>query len=233
MRCPRHSRRGRGGVAVEVDGPAAVGAAGRRRADPARRRPPPGRRGAGRAAGKGAKSSGRMNSSSAPPATCSRPFAGTCRPQPSDELGRLRGSGRDRVEELRGEGQLHRVRLGAEVAHGGQAERRSPAPARGARRPRGRRRDAVRRRRHDGGDLQRRLRAVGSGPERGARRGIGHRQGERQSAVGIASPRPASRRARRPARCATGATSANASNACSAPPGWLVRDRRSGSRPQP
>ena len=31
----------------------------------------------------------------------------------------------------------------------------------------------------------------------------------------------------------TGARSANASKACSAPPGWLVRDRRSGSSPQP
>ena len=30
-----------------------------------------------------------------------------------------------------------------------------------------------------------------------------------------------------------GAASANASNACRAPPGWLVRERRSGSSPQP
>ena len=70
----------RGGVAGEVDGPAAVVLLPRRQPvqlglDHGRGEQ---RRGPGRP-GSGAKSSGRMNSSSAPPATCSSPSAGRAR----------------------------------------------------------------------------------------------------------------------------------------------------------
>jgi hypothetical protein len=61
--------------------------------------------------------------------------------------------------------------------------------------------------------------------------GTGRANGRPPSGSVTASSQSHSSRAR--PVVATGAASAKASRACSAPPGWLVRERRSGSRPQP
>ena len=158
----------------------------------ARTAPAPGR------PGSGAKSSGRMNSSSAPPATCSSPSAGTCGRSAVDAASAAPGvvGGRG-VEQLHGEREHHRVRLRAQVA----ARRRGSTSV--ARASHGCSATAastgghpVRGRRDHRGDLQRGLARVRRRPERRAGGRVGHRQGERQPAVGQRSPTPASRTAR-------------------------------------
>ena len=125
---------GGGGVAVEVDRPAAVGLLPARPAGRARRRPRPARTAPAPARpGTGRSRAGRMNSSSAPPATCSSPSGGTCRRErsaSSSAASRVRASGG--VEELDGEGELHRVRGVAQAGDRVEAERPSPGRATGA-----------------------------------------------------------------------------------------------------
>ena len=232
---PAPLQRRRGGVAVEVHHPPAVGLLRRRPAAPARPRPPPAANSV-RAGppGNGAKSSGRMNSSSAPPVDVQQPVGRDLRPQAVEQRRPPPGAGAAAASRnwtanassiacgrARGRATAVRQYAVARASHGCPATAGSAAA------------DPVRRRRDHGGDLQGRRRRVRPGPERRAGGRVGHRQREGQPAVGQRDRRPASRTARPPAARPPGATSANTSKACSAPPGWLVRDRKSGSRPQP